>query len=93
MSKKFSIAKGLDIRELNIQMGHYIYETGETGNNQLYLFMNDETLDEFGIECSKQFSPNFFDNLEFNKLGHVSNYCGHKVFCNNDLAFGEVEIR
>ena len=90
MGKKFSIAKALDIRELNIQIDHYLHAYDEKDS---YLFMSDETLNEFGVECVKQFGAKTLDDLDFNKVGYVSNYCGYKVFCNNDLAFEEVEIR
>lgn len=90
MSKKFSIAKGLDIRELNIQIGHYKYETG---NRQPYLFMNEDTLNKLGMNCVIQFGAKALDDLEFNKTGRISHYDGYKIFCDNTLSFGEVEIR
>ena len=90
MSKKFSIAKELDIRELNIQIGHYKYETG---NKHPCLFMNEDTLNKLGSDCVIQFSAKPFDDLEFDKIGRISHYDGYKIFCDNDLAFGEVEIR
>lgn len=54
-----------------------------------YLFMNQETFNELAI---------FYElkvDVETNKdhSGIVSSYCGRRVFQNEDLKFGEVEIR
>lgn len=58
-------------------------------NKNAYLFMNQETLNELAI---------FYElnvDVEFNKNsnGIVASYSGRRVFQNEDLKFGEVEIR
>ena len=62
----------------------------EMMNNQnAYLFMNQETLNELAI-----FNELKVD-VEFNKESNciVSHYSGRRVFQNEDLKFGEIEIR
>ncbi len=58
-------------------------------NQNAYLFMNQVTLNELAI-----FNALNVD-IETNKdcSGIVSFYCGRRVFQNEDLKFGEVEIR
>ena len=91
MRKKFSIVK-VDIDKLNENIMDYIYETGEINP---YLFMSKDTIIAFleelepclGVYLTK-------DLLGKTRLnGKIGLYEGHKVFENNDLSFGEVEIR
>ena len=58
-------------------------------NQNAYLFMNQETLNELAI---------FYElnvDVEINKDSNytVRHYCGRRIFQNEDLKFGEVEIR
>ena len=60
-----------------------------THNQNAYLFMNQETLNELAIFCELNV------DIEINKDSNytVGHYCGRRVFQNEDLKFGEVEIR
>lgn len=58
-------------------------------NQNAYLFMNRETLDEL----SSQYKPlTYFQASEYN-YGVICSYCGRRVYENEKLKFGEVEIR
>jgi hypothetical protein len=87
MSKKFFIVKKiLDAYELARKVSDYIYSTGETNP---YIFMNRDTLDVlssqgFDICCNRSAKCAYT---------YVSEYEGYKVFTDNELSFGEVEIR
>ena len=58
-------------------------------NQNAYLFMNQETFNELAIFCELNV------DVEINKDSNytVGHYCGRRVFQNEDLKFGEVEIR
>lgn len=58
-------------------------------NQNAYLFMNKETLDEL----SSNYKPlTYFQASEYND-GIICSYCGRRVYENESLKFGEVEIR
>ena len=85
MSEKFSIVKTIDLEKLNIKIDGYIHKTGETNP---YIFMNRDTAD--AITCDV--IPHI--HISANRLsGVMGRYCGYKVFMDNELKFGEVEIR
>lgn len=87
MNRKFSIIPKIDIAELNRMIDKYQCSTGETDP---YLFMNKSTIDAI---------PTFDDTLHNLQQvcakvnGIAGYYCGHKVFRDDTLDFGEVEIR
>ena len=60
-----------------------------THNQKAYLFMNQETFNELAIFCELNV------DIELNKDSNYTAgyYCGRRVFQNEDLKFGEVEIR
>lgn len=64
----------------NFELEHY---------QNAYLFMNQETLNELAIFYALKI------DVETTKDGSgiVSSYSGRRVFQNEDLKFGEVEIR
>ena len=86
MSKKFSIARTkIDINKLlnNIEEYSIIHMV------KPYLFMNKDTIDE--LISIVGHSP---DGLFGSQSNYMCGYFqGHKVFCDNTLKFGEVEIR
>ena len=86
MSKKFSIVKTkIDISKLinNIEEYSIIHMTNP------YLFMNKDTIDE--LISIVGYSPDgLFGSQSSSMCGYFQ---GHKVFCDNTLKFGEVEIR
>ena len=86
MSKKFSIVRTkIDISKLlnNIEEYSIIHMTNP------YLFMNKDTIDE--LISIVGYSP---DGLFGSQSNYMCGYFqGHKVFGDNTLNFGEVEIR
>lgn len=88
MIERFSIVKSLDFNKLDTNI--LIYEA--TTGNEPYLFMNEETIRAVFNEYEKAFiTKEFFEELSrYEKAG---TYKGYKLFPNEDLEFGEVEIR
>lgn len=86
MSKKFSIVRTkIDISKLlnNIEEYSIINMT------KPYLFINKDTIEELISQVG--YKP---DGLWGSQSNHMCGYFqGHKVFCDNTLKFGEVEIR
>lgn len=58
-------------------------------NQDAYLFMNQATLNELAIFY--ELKVDVGANKDCN--GIVNSYCGRRVFQNEDLKFGEIEIR
>ena len=88
MSKKFSILKTIDIDKLYKDVNEYIYETGEKNP---YIFMCDETANAISEEVMEPYmikNKHFFD-----RNGVIAEYCGYRIFSNNELKFGEIELR
>ena len=86
MNKKFSILKEVDLSILNNEIDKYMAKTGEM---DLYIFMNINTLESIAREFTPSIYPRIHNKLE----GYIAQYDGHKVYVNEDLDFGEVEIR
>ena len=86
MSKKFSITKTkIDVGKLT----KFIREYSDVNNTNLYLFMNKDTIDE--LISIVGYSP---DGLWGVQSSCICGYFqGYKVFCDNTLSFGEIEIR
>lgn len=86
MNKKFSIIRAkIDIDKLL----NNIKEYSIVSLTNPYLFMNKDTIDE--LISIVGYSP---DGLSGSQSNYMCGYFqGHKVFCDNSLKFGEVEIR
>lgn len=85
MGRKFSIIRAVDLNELNMQIEDYKCETHEL---EPYIFANEETI--------KAIVESIHINWWISKTkgkGIVGKYEGYKIFPDNDLEFGEVEIR
>lgn len=86
-NRKFSIIREIDIDKLDAKIDQYVEATGETNP---YLFMHKHTIDAL---------PTFNDTLSCLRSitavvnGLAGYYCGCKVFRDDTLAFGDVEIR
>ena len=88
MGRKFSIIRTVDLNELNMQIEDYKCETHEL---EPYIFANEETIKSM-IECSD--IGWFIEDVNKAKVkGIVGRYDGYKIFPDNELTFGEVEIR
>lgn len=84
MSKTFSIVKTIDIDKILDEIVNHSINTGEENP---YLFMNKDTVAAIGREIEMP----YVNNIKLD--GIVAKYHGYKVYLNNDLTFGEVEIR
>ena len=84
--KTFSIVeKAINYNTLHKEIDNYYMEN----NNFPYIFMNDETLDLM-IDATG-LSANGLHGV--NTKGLCGRFQGNKVFCDNTLSFGEVELR
>lgn len=91
-SRKFSIVKTIDIDRIFNEIDNYINQNSY--GYLPYLFMSRETADAIEHEVEKC-SPTYDASLPNNrsKDGIYGKFTGYKIFINNDLKFGEVEIR
>ena len=93
MIENFSIIKTLDLDKLDNMIDKYICMTNR---RDPYIFMSDDTCNAIADAVSP-FKSNMFstkENLNTKcKNGVNALYTGYKVFINNDLKFGMVEIR
>ena len=88
MSRKFSIVKTIDVDKIVEEIDNHIRTTGEFSP---YIFMSEDTMKavEGGLPEVKWADP----SLKANYKGKQAAFTGYKVFTNNDLKFGIVEIR
>ena len=90
MSRKFSIIKTVDLNKLNMQIDDYKCETYEENP---YIFANGETIKAM---CVTSLSLDNSQPMGFASLKSSfkrGKYEGYKIFQDDDLPFGEVEIR
>ena len=81
----FVVQHKIDYIKLDRQIDNYYIEH----NNSPYIFMNGDTID--CIVKDTGMSPNGLHVV--NTKGLCGRFQGNKVFCDNTLSFGEVEIR
>lgn len=90
MSKKFSIVQSLDINKLDYEIQNYI---NISNNHDPYIFMSDATADKI----AQHYDPvDMYSNVRLgvkDRCEHMAVYTGYKVFTNNSLKFGDIEIR
>ena len=87
MSNKFSIINRIDLDKVNEEIHKHIMRTGEINP---YIFMNKET----SVAIDNAFPESFIDPcLKTDYQGAIGYWECYKIFINNDLEFGEVEIR
>ena len=89
MSKKFSIVTTINLTKLNEEIEEYKCLTGEENP---YLFMHKDTMNMI----EQEFCPEILDQATYLKRkssGVEATYYGYKIFANNELKFGTVEIR
>ena len=96
MSRKFSIITTIDFDKLDNEIREYVQRNG---NLDPYIFMSEDTANtiesEYEIECGlnvKDINSNVKPKGDI-KNGVKATYCGYKVFIDNDLRYGIVEIR
>lgn len=85
MSKKFSIVNAINFEKLDNEIEAYV---NCNCNFDPYIFMSEDTAKAIRKELLS-------DIVGFNPENTTKNvtYCGYKVFIDNDLHFGIVEIR
>lgn len=88
MNKKFSIVKTIDLNKLEDEIDKYIMQTGET---RLHIFMHIDTMNAI----NKAFPTILIEPIHIvqGAKGAISYWEGQPVFIDNNLEFGEVEIR
>lgn len=90
MSKKFSIVRTIDFEKLNYEINGCVALTGEKNP---YIFMNKDTIDAITSACEVTHVHPYDAAYTTNREDCKGYYCGYKVFVDNDLKFGEVEVR
>lgn len=82
---KVLIAKIEDINKIDNEIDRYMFETGETDP---YLFMSKKT-----FAAITHVSYDFCIGQKTIADGIIGKYHGYKIYPNNELGLGEVEIR
>ena len=89
MRDKFSIIKQLDTEKLNEKIADFVYENG----HDPYIFVNNATLEELMKPCKQEMVFTSFDGKKTLYKGLICKYQGYRMFEDNDLEFGEIELR
>ena len=91
MSKKFSIVRTIDFGKLDYEIDGYMAMTGEKNP---YIFMNEDTAGAI-INAYPMIHISSNEKVRYtcNAKGVTGYYTGHKVFIDNELSFGEIEVR
>lgn len=87
----FSIVDKINVNKLNTKVEEFIYREG----HEPYIFANKETLDALvkPIEQELKFISASTGVVSSFKTCLVGKYHGYKMFEDNTLKFGEIELR
>lgn len=89
----FSIVENINVDKLNTKIAEFVYREG----HDPYIFVNKETLDALvkPIEQELNFitSPTGSTRTYVDKSCLVGKYQGNKVYEDDTLKFGEIELR
>lgn len=88
----FSIVEKINVDKLNTKIAEFVYSEG----HEPYIFANKETLDALvkPIEQAEIFTNSWGIGLVSSFKGClVGKYQGNKMFEDNTLKFGEIELR
>lgn len=94
MSRKFSIVTTIDLNKIDKEIKEYkmLHQWDDP-----YLFMSDDTAKRIEIEVGTDNividNDTLANKIKNTKDGVYAEYTGCKVFINNNLKFGIVEIR
>ena len=91
MVEKIKIIKTINFDMLDNAIESYTSKN----NNDPYLFMSEDTADEIEMAVEKEYGFKATDinsNIRL-KNGVKALYCGYKVFIDDDLKLGIVELR
>ena len=89
MREKFSIVKQLDTEKLNEKIAYFVYENG----HDPYIFANNTTLEALKKSYEQEMMFTSFDGKKTICKGLIGKYHGYKMFEDNTLDFGEIELR
>lgn len=88
MSEKFSIVKTIDLNKLEDEIDKYIMQTGET---RLHIFMHIDTMNAINKALPAILIKSI--HIVQGTEGAICYWEGQPIFIDNELEFGEVEIR
>ena len=90
MAEKFSIMTNIDTEKLKIKIAKYLIQNKI---NDIYLFASRQTIKQLVKQCQFDISPNanILSNIPSNEM--VCKYNGYKMFTDDTLDFGEIELR
>jgi hypothetical protein len=92
MGRKFSIMTTINFDKLDREIEEYV---SLNCSFNPYIFMSEDTMKAIVKEVKNEFDLDVTDinsNIKPSN-GIKAEYCGYKVFINNDLKLGIVEIR
>ena len=90
--EKFSIVEKINVDKLNTKIAEFVYSEG----HEPYIFANKETLDALvkPIEQAEMFINSWGIGLVSSYKGCLTGmYRGNKMFRDDTLKFGEIELR
>lgn len=85
--KKFSIIATIDLNRIDEEIDKYV---NLNGSCDPYIFMSEDTARTIEYEVG---ADDFPSQRNTKSGGMYATYSGYKIFINNDLRFGIVEIR
>lgn len=88
---KFAIIITVALEKIDEEIQEYIQQNGHFV--EPYLFMSEDTAKAIEAEVAKNIYTDSLPNKKNTKDGVYATYTGYKIFINNDLKFGIVEIR
>lgn len=89
--EKFSIVDKINVNKLNTKVEEFVYREG----HEPYIFANKETLDALvkPIEQELKFVPTATGVTTSFKSCFIGKYQDNKMFQDDTLKFGEIELR
>lgn len=89
--EKFSIVDKINVNKLNTKVEEFVYREG----HEPYIFANKETLDALvkPIEQELKFVPTVAVGTTSFKSCFIGKYQDNKMFQDDTLKFGEIELR
>ena len=89
--EKFSLVEKINVDKLNTKVAEFLYKEG----HEPYIFANKETLDALvkPIEQELKFVSTATGIVSSFKGRLVGKYRGNKMFEDDTLKFGEIELR
>lgn len=89
MTEKFSIVRQLDTEKLGGKIAYFVHENGHNP----YIFANNATLEALKKPYEQEMVFTSFDGKKTLYKGLIGRYQGYKMFEDNTLKYGEIELR